>query len=134
MATTDEELKNLHSDMSACLSIGKGMMVAKQVKTASGRNCLELEIRQEMAEVATRRCTGIEEYVVRIIHLIDLEHFFQATLIEGAVVCHKRQTFNLWGYLLPNERKYRRIVSVFRAQPMNLLAEPLVILRLRMDQ
>ena len=47
---------------------------------------------------------------------------------------HERQALNPGRNLLPNIRKNRCVVRVTRPQPVDLPAEPAVVLRLRMNQ
>ena len=51
---------------------------------------MELMIGQRMAELSAGCCKGIVEAIVRIVHLIDLEHRFQASFIEAGIVSNKR--------------------------------------------
>ena len=74
------------------------------------------------------------EFIVRIVHLIDAEHLFETAFIKRAVVGDQRQPLDKRFYLFPNEGKDERILGVLRSQPVHLSAEPLVILRLGMDQ
>jgi len=46
-------------------------------------------IRQRMAEQSAGCCKGVVESIVRIVHLIDLEHRFQTAFIEAGIMCHK---------------------------------------------
>ena len=43
-----------------------------------------------MAELSAGCCKGVVKAVIRIVHLIDLEHCFQAPFIETGIVGHKR--------------------------------------------
>ena len=126
--------QQLDCNMSAGLGIGQGMMVIGQVITAGCGNCLQLMVRQTASEMVTggRKC--IIELILGIIHLIHPENLFQTSFIEPAVVSHKRKSFNLRGYLFPDTRKNRSIFSIFFRQPVDLLAEPLIVFRLRMYQ
>ena len=91
--------------MGTGLGIGQGMMVTGQVITAGCGNRLQLMVRQTAAEMVTggRKC--IMELILGIIHLIHSENLFQTSFIEPAVVSHKRKSFNLRGYLLPDTQK-----------------------------
>ena len=94
--------QQLDCNMSAGFRIGQGMMVTSQVITAGCGNRLQLMVRQTAAEMVTggRKC--IMELIFRIIHPIHPECRFQASFIEPAVVCHKREALNLRGYLFPD--------------------------------
>ena len=65
------------------------MMILKVV-TTGGCNSVELMIGQRMTELSAGCCEGIVKAVIRIVHLIDLEHCFQAPFIETGIVGHKR--------------------------------------------
>ncbi len=58
----------------------------------------------------------------------------EAAFIEPGVMRHQRKPLNLRGNAGPYLRKNRRILRILRSQPMNSPAEPLVILRLGMDE
>lgn len=74
------------------------------------------------------------EAVVGVVHLIYLEDFLQASLVEWGIVRHKRQPLDFRGNLLPNIREYRSVFGVFLADAVHLLAEPFVVFGLRMDE
>ena len=114
------------------LGIGQGVMMVRQVEAACRCNRLQLMIWEAVAETAPRGGEGVVEAIVRIIHLIHLERGFQATFVETAVVCHKRQPLDKGGYLLPNIGEYRCSVGILGPQSVHPLAEPLVIFGLRM--
>lgn len=120
--------------MGTCFGIGQGMMVIGQVITAGCGNRLQLMVRQTAAEMITggRKC--IIEFILRIIHPVHFENLSQTSFIEPAVVRHERKALNLRSYLLPDIRKNRSIFSIFFGQPVDLLAEPLIVFRLRMYQ
>lgn len=116
------------------LGVGQGVMMVRQVEAACCGNRLQLMIWEAVAETAPRGGEGVVEAIVRIIHLIHLERGFQATFVETAVVCHKRQPLDKGGYLLPNIGEYRCPVGILRTEPVHPPAEPLVVFRLRMYQ
>ena len=95
-------------NMGTGLGIGQGMMVTGQVITAGCGNRLQLMVRQTAAEMVTGGRKGIMELIFRIIHPIHPECRFQASFIEPAVVCHKREALNLRGYLFPDTQKKHR--------------------------
>ena len=64
-------------------------MVLEVVATGSC-NGMELVIGQRMAELSAGCCKGVVKAVIRIVHLIDLEHCFQTPFIETGIVGHKR--------------------------------------------
>ena len=103
--------------MGTGFGIGQGMMVTSQVITAGCGNRLQLMVRQTAAEMVTggRKC--IMELILGIIHLIHSENLFQTSFIEPAVVSHKRKSFNLRGYLLPDTQK--KALELPSAQKLN---------------
>ena len=64
-------------------------MVLEIVATGSC-NGMELVIGQRLAELSACCCEGIVKTIVWIVHLIDLEHCFQASFIETGIVGHER--------------------------------------------
>lgn len=77
---------------------------------------------------------GIEELVIRIIHLVDAEDLFQASLIEFGIVGHQRKALDHGSDLFPYLWEDGRILGVFRSQAVDLAAEPLVVFRFGMNQ
>ena len=61
------------------------VMVLQVVATGCG-NGVELVVRQCMAELPTGCSERVEETVVGVVHLIDLENRFQASLIETCIM------------------------------------------------
>lgn len=108
--------------------------MAGEVEPARGGHGLQLMVRQHPAEMPPRRSQRIQEHVFGIIHLIHSEHRPQAPLVEARIVRHQRQPFDEGLNHFPDIRKHRRIIRIPRSQPMHTLAEPRIILRLRMDQ
>ena len=120
--------------MRTSLRIGKGMVMVCKVIAASGGDGLELVVLELLPKMPSRCRQSVVEYIVRIVHLIDAEHLLEATFIKRAVVGDKRQSLDKRFNLLPDEGEDGRIFGVFRSQPMHLPAEPLVVIRLGMDQ
>ena len=65
-------------------------MMVLEVIAAGSCNGMELVIGKRMAELSAGCCKSIVEVVVRIVHLIDLEHSLQTSFIEAGIVGHKR--------------------------------------------
>ena len=101
---------------------------------AGGRHGVQLVIRQLLSEMAARGTAGAKELVIRIIHLIGLEHGLEATLIEGTVVGHQGQSGDARGDLSPHFREGRGAVGVFRSQTVHFLTEPCVVVGHGMDE
>ena len=77
---------------------------------------------------------GIIKHIIGVIHPVHPENGLETTLVEAGVVRHQRESLNERINLLPDVREHRRILGVLRPQPVHPPAEPLIILRLRMDQ
>ena len=88
---------------------------------------MQLVVGQLLSEMAARGPAGAKELVIRIIHLIGLEHGLEATLIEGTVVGHQGQSGDAGCYLSPHVGKERRSVGIGVTEPMYLLTEPRVV-------
>ena len=114
--------------------IREGVMVVFQVIPAGGRHCLKLVVRQGAVVVSPGRPQGIMKLIIGVVHLIDPEDSLEAALVEGTVVSDQREPLNLRGNLFPDIRENRSVVGVFRAQAVNLLAEPLIVLGLWMNE
>ena len=84
------------------------MVMVLKIVTTGGSNSVELVIGQRMAELSAGFCKGIVEAIVRIVHLIDLEHRFQASFIETGIVSYKRDgsylVAKIIDYLLVREK------------------------------
>ena len=116
------------------LCISKSMMMARQVVPAGCCHCLQLMIRKAAAEMPAGSGQCIVENIVRIIHLINPVNGLQAAFIEAGVVRHQWVIFQQRMDLLPDLREHRRVLRIFRPKTVHLAAEPLVVLRFRMDE
>lgn len=114
--------------------IGQGMVMVREVKPAGGGYGLELVVGKPVAEMPSGGGEGVMEDIVRIVHPVYLVHGLEAALVKPGIVRHQRQSFNLGRNLGPNFREHRRILGVFGRKPVHPLAEPLEILRFRMDE
>ena len=74
------------------------------------------------------------KFVVGIIHLIDAECGFKATLIKCFVVSNQRQLFDEWLDLLPHFGKYWGIIGVGDTESVHSATPIIVIFRLRLDE
>ena len=124
----------MDGDMGTRFCVGQCMMMMLKIIAAGGGDGLELMIGQMLAEMLARCGAGVVERVVRIVHLIDLMDGFEAAFVERTVVRHEWQAFDHWGNFLPDIRKHRRFICVFRGKAVYLLTKPLMIIRLRTDQ
>jgi hypothetical protein len=102
------------------------MMVVRKVVTTGGSNGLQLVV-GKVAELATGDAKCVVELVVRIIHLIDTEHRFQASFVKRFVVGNKWQALDKRLYLCPYLGKHRSFVGVGTAKAMHS-ATPIIII------
>ena len=123
----DECLQQFHRDPCAGLGVGEGVVMVLEGVTARGRHGMQLVVGQLPSEMAARGATGAKELVIRIIHLVGLEHGLEATLIEGTVVGHQGQSGDAGCYLSPHVWKEWGGVGVFRTKAVYLLTEPRVV-------
>ena len=65
-------------------------MIFQTVSAGSGHG-VQLVV-GELRKYSACYAQGVIKLIVGIVHLIDAEDSFQATLIEGTVVCHERQS------------------------------------------
>ena len=116
------------------LRIGKGVVVIGEVIAAGRSYGMQLVVGQAMTEMTAGCCQRIEKHIIRVVHLIHPEHLFQAAFIETAVMRYKRKPFNHRGDLLPHKWEYRGAFRILLGESVNLLAEPLIVLRLGVNQ
>ena len=110
------------------------MMMAGKIVPAGGGDRLELMVGKGSPEVKSGGRQGIMEDIVGIIHPVDPKDRFQTALIKDAVMGHHRVSFQQWFNLRPDLREDGRVLRVLGPQAVNLLAEPLVVLGLRVDE
>lgn len=127
-------LQQLHCDFCAGLRIGQRVVMVRHRAAAGLGHGVQLVVWQSSAEVAARSPTGAIELIIGIVHLIDAEHGLEATLVEGTVVRHQRQTFDQRLYLSPHHGEYGRVVSVLVREAVYFLAEPGVVVGFGMDE
>ena len=108
-------------------------MVVLHAEAAGLGDSLELVVGQG-GELATGDTEGVEELIVGIVHPIDAEDGFEATLVEGSVVGHKGQTLYQRLYLCPDFREDGGIFCVFPAKAMNLRTPVVVVVRLGLNE
>ena len=95
--------------------------------TTGGRHGMQLVVGQLLSEMAARGPAGAKELVIRIIHLIGLEHGLEAALVERTVVGHQGQSGDAGRNLSPHLWEERSGVGVFMTQAVYLLAEPRIV-------
>jgi len=64
------------------------VMVLQVIATGSGYG-LQLVIGQRLAKLLAGSCQGIVEAIVRIVHLIHLEHGLQTTFVKASIMSDK---------------------------------------------
>ena len=127
-------LQQLHRYHSTGLGIRKGVMVVHEVISAGCGDGLQLMVGEPAAEMLPGSCEGVVELVVGIVHLIYPEDSLEAPFIEAGIVRNQRESLDERFYLLPDVWEYRCIFSILRPKTVNLLAEPLLVFRLGMDE
>ena len=127
-------LQQFQRDVGAGLGVGEGVVVMFQIEAARFRHCVQLVVGQLFPEVPACGAAGAAKPVAGIFHLVGLEHGFEATLVEGAVVCHEGQSGDARGDLFPHFRKGRCTFGIFSREAVHLLAEPCVVVGHRMDE
>ena len=111
---------------------------------AGGGDGVELMVGKAAAEVAAGSSQGVKELIARIMETIGAEDGFEAAFVKAGVVGHEghigRETVGIEGghdavfNLVPDIREERGIFGVIRSQAMDLLAEPGVVVRVRMNK
>lgn len=120
--------------MSASLGISQSVMVIVQLITARRGHGVKSMIWKRVPIYVSGRGQGIQEHVVRIVHLINLKDRFEASFVKPAIVSHQRKPLNERCNLLPDIGEYWSILRILRPESVHLTAEPLVILRFWVDQ
>ena len=107
-------------------------MVPCEVVSAGSRDSLELVVLEGPAEVPPGGGQSVMENIVGIVHPVDLENRLQTALVERAVVSDHGIDLQERFDLFPHLGEDRGILRVLGPQAVHLLAEPLVVLGLRM--
>ena len=107
--------------------ICKGVMVTCQVKPARCGDSLELVVRETMAEMPAGSRKRIIKNIIGTVHPVDPESSLQAASVEARVVGDQWESVNQGICFFPDVWKYRGILGIFRAQPMDSPAKPLII-------
>ena len=102
--------------------------------TAGLGHGVQLVVWQTSSEMAARSTAGAKELIIRIVHLIDLEHRPEAALVEGTVVRYQRQPFNQRLDLSPNDWEHGRSIGVLVRETVHFLAEPRIVVGLGFDE
>ena len=69
-------------------------MAVRHRTAASRRNGVQLVVGEEATEMAPRVMVRAKELIVRVIHLIDLEHHLETAFVERTVVRYEGQTLD----------------------------------------
>lgn len=129
-----EWLQQLQGYRRTGLGIRKGVMVIHEVIAARSGDGLKLMVWQLISEVMSGYSKGVVELIVGVVHLIDPEHRLQATFVKAGVVSNQRESLDERLYLLPHMWEHRSIIGILRPQTVDLLAEPLVVFRFRVNK
>ena len=124
--------KYLPRDGSTGLSIGQGMVVVLKVVATASRD--EVEGVRAFGPHLSGAREGAIERIIGVVHLIAAEHGFQATFVEGFVVCHEGQTLYAGRNLGPHLGEERRVLRVDLRETMHLCAEVVVNFGLGLDE
>ena len=99
---------------------------------------------QAAAEVVAGGCEGVQEVVAGIMEAVGAEDGFEAAFVEAGVVSYEGnvggETVGFKGcqdtvfYLIPNVREERGVLRIVGAQAVDLLTEPGIVVRIRMDK
>ena len=126
-------LQQPHRNNRARLRVCQRVVMIREIIPAGGGDGLELVVGEGAAEGAAGGGEGVVEAVVWVVHAIDFEDRFQAAFVEAGVVRHEGETVDERGDLGPYRREGRCIFRVLGAETMDTHAEPLVVLRLRVN-
>lgn len=116
------------------LRVGQGVVVIDEVIAAGRSYGMQLVVGQAVTEMTAGCCQCIKKHIIRVVHLIHPEHLFQAAFIETAVMRHKRKALNHRGDFLPYVWERRGAFRIFLGEAVDLLTEPLIVLRLGVNQ
>ena len=118
-------------------------MVVEKGVTAGGSHSVELVIGKALAEVPAGGSQGVQEVVAGIVEAVGVEDGFETAFVEAGVVGNKgnigremvgfKDGQDAVFHLVPDVREERGVLGVIRAQAVDLLAEPRVIVRIRMN-
>jgi hypothetical protein len=86
------------------------------------------------AEVSPGSSQRIMEHVVRIVHLIHPVDGLETAFVKAAVMSHQRKVSYEMSSFPPHLGEYRSVLSVILAKAVYAHAEPLVVVRFRMDK
>ena len=119
-------------------------MVVEEGVAAGGGDGVELMIGKAAAEVAAGGSEGVKELVSGIMETVGIEYGFEAAFVEAGIVGYEGdvggETVRFKGcqdavfHLVPDIRKKRSVFSVIGAEAVDLLTEPGVVVRIRMDE
>ena len=125
--------KNLHGNIGAGLRVGESVMMAGEVVAAQGGNGLQLMVGR-MGENPSGDAQRVIKHVAGIVHPVTPHHGLQASRIERGIVGHKRQSLDERRNVGPYIGKERSAVGVAMVKAVHALAEPAVIVGLRLDK
>ena len=119
-------------------------MVIEEGVTAGGSHSVELVVGKALAEAPAGGRQGVQEAIAGIVHAVGIEDGFEAAFVEAGIVGYEwdigRETIRFKSgqdvifHQVPDVREEWGIFGVIGAQAMDLLAEPGVVVRVRMDK
>ena len=133
LALRRRELKQLKSDVGAGFSVGKGVVMVEQVKTAIGGDGVQPVVGQ-VPQQALGGDAGTVELVIGISHLVATEDSLQTTLVEGLVVSDQGKSLDEGFNLRPHIGENGGVVGILMTQAMDALTPITVIVGLGLDK
>lgn len=110
------------------------MVVICHRASAGGCHSVQLVIWKAAPEKPTGSAACAIKLIIRIIHLINTEDSLHTTFVKRAVVRHQRQSLYQRLHMSPHFREHGRVIGVGVRKSVHALAEPGIIIRLRLDK
>ena len=120
------------------------MVVVQEGVAAGSGDGVELVIGQALAEVPAGSGKGVQEAIAGIMKAVGAENGFEAAFVEAGVVGNKGNIGRKYirfksgqdavFHLVPDVREERSILGIVGTEAVDLLAEPGVVVRIRMDK
>ena len=137
-------LQQFQCDGGAGFGIGEGVVVIEEGVTAGGSHSVELVVGKALAEVPAGGGKCVQEAIAGIVEAVGAEDGFKAAFVEAGVMGYERDVNrktirfkrgqDAVFYLVPYIREEWGIIGIIGAQAVDLLAEPGVVVRVRMDE
>jgi hypothetical protein len=126
-------LKNLTGYPSACLSIGKCMVVMQEMESAQFGHSVQLMV-GSLGESTAGSPQRTQERIVGIIHAITSENGFQTVLVKRLVVCHEGQALDERLHLSPDIGEHPRFIGISPRESMHTGAPIRVVIGFGLDK